>query len=208
MDVLPYLGPLLTIVPAVLAAYGNGPVIAVVVFARSSCTRNSKAASWCRSCTAARCGCRQRSCFSPHRRRGSGRHHRRPAGAAAGRGDCDVDRPTARGSPGRNEQPRDAETRRKDEQQEQEYEQRTEQKPAAKPRRSRWKSPTNENRGKQAKTTRVGRRRSGPVATRLRPIPPGYRSDRPPPPDSSRQRTGVRSGSGDQFRSLDRMFRQ
>jgi len=63
---------------------------------------------------------------------GPGRHRRRPAGAAAGRGDCDVDRPTARGSPGETEQPRDAETRRKDEQQEQEYEQRTEQKPAAK----------------------------------------------------------------------------
>ena len=33
MDVLPYLGPLLTITPAVFAAYGNSPVIAVVVFA-------------------------------------------------------------------------------------------------------------------------------------------------------------------------------
>jgi len=32
MDVLPYIGPLLTIAPAVVAAYGNGPVIAVVVF--------------------------------------------------------------------------------------------------------------------------------------------------------------------------------
>ena len=33
MDVLPYIGPLLTIAPAVFAAYGHGPVIAVVVFA-------------------------------------------------------------------------------------------------------------------------------------------------------------------------------
>jgi len=32
MDVLPYVGPLLTIAPAVFAAYGHGPAIAAVVF--------------------------------------------------------------------------------------------------------------------------------------------------------------------------------
>jgi predicted PurR-regulated permease PerM len=133
MDVLPYIGPLLTIAPAVFAASGNGPVIAAVVFAALVLYEEFES--------------RVMVPFV------YGRALRLPSavvffslivGAVLGGiigallalplvaaivmliDQLRVD------LPGETEQPRDAETRRKDEQQEQEYEQRTEQKPAAK----------------------------------------------------------------------------
>ena len=133
MDVLPYIGPLLTIAPAVFAASGNGPVIAAVVFAALVLYEEFES--------------RVMVPFV------YGRALRLPSavvffslivGAVLGGiigallalplvaaivmliDQLRVD------LPGETEQPQDVETRRKDEQQEQEYEQRTEQKPAAK----------------------------------------------------------------------------
>ena len=133
MDVLPYLGPLLTIAPATFAAYGQGPVIAAVVFAALLLYEEFESRVLVPLVY--------------------GRTLRLPSavvflslivGAALGGvigallalplaaaivmliDELRVD------LPGETEQPEDLATRRKDEQDEQEYEQRTGQKPAAK----------------------------------------------------------------------------
>ena len=133
MDVLPYIGPLLTIAPAVFAASGSGLVTAAVVFAALLLYEEFESRVLVPLVY--------------------GRTLRLPSavvifslivGAALGGiigallalpiaaaivmliDQLRVD------LPGETEQPQDVETRRKDEQQEQEYEQRTEQKPAAK----------------------------------------------------------------------------
>jgi predicted PurR-regulated permease PerM len=133
MDVLPYLGPLLTIAPVVLAAYGNGPVIALVVFAALVLYEEFESRVLVPLVY--------------------GRALRLPSavvflslivGAVLG-GIIGVllALPLAAAVvmlidqlrvdlPGETEQPQDAEERRRDEQQEREYERRTEQKPAAK----------------------------------------------------------------------------
>jgi predicted PurR-regulated permease PerM len=133
MDVLPYIGPLLTIAPAVFAAYGHGPVIAAVVFAALVLYEEFESRVLVPLVY--------------------GRALRLPAavvflslivGAVLG-GIIGVllALPLAAAIlmlidelrmdlPGQTEQPEDVETRRKDEQDEQEYEQRTEQKPAGK----------------------------------------------------------------------------
>jgi putative heme transporter len=133
MDVLPYIGPLLTIVPAVLAASGNGPVIAVVVFAAlflyeevesrflvplvyGHALRLPSAVVFFSLIVGAVLGGIIGALLAL------------PVAATIVMliDQLRVD------LPGETEQPQDVETRRKDEQQEQEYEQRTEQKPAAK----------------------------------------------------------------------------
>ena len=133
MDLLPYLGPLLTIAPAVFAAYGNGPVIAVVVFAAlllyeefesrvlvpfvyGRALRLPSAVVLCSLIIGAVLGGIIGALLAL------------PLAAAIVMliDQLRVD------LPGETEQPQDVETRRKDEQQEQEYEQRTEKKPAAK----------------------------------------------------------------------------
>ena len=133
LDVLPYIGPLLTIAPAVFAAYGNGPVIAVVVFAALVLYEEFES--------------RVMVPFV------YGRALRLPSAVVffslivgavlGGIVGALLALPLAAAIvmlidqlrvdlPGETEQPQDVETRRKDEQQEQEYEQRTEEKPAAK----------------------------------------------------------------------------
>jgi predicted PurR-regulated permease PerM len=133
LDVLPYLGPLLTIAPAVCAAYGNGPVIAVVVFAAlvlyeefesrvlvplvyGRALRLPSAVVFLSLIVGAVLGGIVGALLAL------------PLAAAIVMliDQLRVD------LPGETEQPQDVETRRKDEQQEQEYEQRTEEKPAAK----------------------------------------------------------------------------
>ena len=133
MDVLPYVGALLTIAPAVLAAYGNGPVIAAVVLAALLLYEEFESRFLVPLVY--------------------GRALRLPpsivllsliVGAVLGGiiGAL-LALPVAAAIvmlidqlrvdlPGEIEQPKDVATRRKDEQQEQEYEQRTEQKPVAK----------------------------------------------------------------------------
>jgi len=133
MDVLPYVGPLLTIGPAVFAAYGHGLVIAAVVFAALVLYEEFESRVLVPLVY--------------------GRALRLPVavvflsliiGAVLG-GIIGVllALPLAAAIvmlidelrmdlPGETEQPEDVETRRKDEQDEQEYEQRTEQKPAGK----------------------------------------------------------------------------
>jgi len=133
MDVLPYIGPLLTIAPAVFAAYGHGPVIAAAVFAALVLYGEFESRVLVPLVY--------------------GRALRLPAavvflslivGAVLG-GIIGVllALPLAAAIvmlidelrvdlPGETEQPEDVETCRKDEQDEQEYEQRTEQKPARK----------------------------------------------------------------------------
>ena len=54
-DVLPYIGPVLSVGPAVLAALPRGPVVAVVVLVLMSRTRSSKAASSFPGSMAGRC---------------------------------------------------------------------------------------------------------------------------------------------------------
>jgi predicted PurR-regulated permease PerM len=133
MDVLPYIGPLLTIAPAVLAAYGNGLVITAVVFAALVLYEEFESRVLVPLVY--------------------GRALRLPAAVVffslivgavlGGIIGALLALPLAAAIvmlidqlrvdlPGETEQPQDVETRRKDEQQEQEYEQRTEQKPAAK----------------------------------------------------------------------------
>jgi predicted PurR-regulated permease PerM len=133
MDLLPCIGPLLMIGPAVLAAYGNGPVIAVVVFVALLLYEEFES-----------------RILVPFI---YGRTLRLPSaivflslvvGAVlGGMIGALMALPLAAAIvmlidqlrldlPGETEQPRDLETRRKDKQQEQEYEQRTDQKPAAK----------------------------------------------------------------------------
>ena len=133
MDVLPYIGPLLTIAPAVFAAYGNGPVIAMVVFAAlllyeefesrvlvplvyGRALRLPSAVVFFSLIVGAVLGGIVGALLAL------------PLAAAIVMliDQLRVD------LPGETEQPRDVETRRKDEQQEREYEERTEQKPAAK----------------------------------------------------------------------------
>ena len=133
MDVLPYIGPLLTIAPVVLAAYGNGPVIAVVVFAALLLYEEFES-----------------RVLVPFV---YGRALRLPSAVVffslivgavlGGIIGALLALPLAAAIvmvidqlrvdlPGETEQPQDVETRRWDEQQEREYEQRTGQKPAAK----------------------------------------------------------------------------
>jgi predicted PurR-regulated permease PerM len=133
MDVLPYIGPLLTIAPAVFAASGNGPVIAVVVFAALFFYEEFESRF-----------------LVPHV---YSRALRLPSAVVlfslivgavlGGIIGALLALPLAAAIvmlidqlrvdlPGETEQPQDVKTRQKDEQQEQEYEQRTEQKPAAK----------------------------------------------------------------------------
>jgi predicted PurR-regulated permease PerM len=133
MDVLPYIGPLLTIAPAVFAAYGNGPAIAMVVFAAlllyeefesrvlvplvyGRALRLPSAVVFFSLIVGAVLGGIIGALLAL------------PLAAAIVMliDQLRVD------LPGETEQPRDVETRRKDEQQEREYEERTEQKPAAK----------------------------------------------------------------------------
>jgi predicted PurR-regulated permease PerM len=133
MDVLPYLGPLLTIAPAVFAAYGNGPVIAVVVFAAlllyeefesrvlvplvyGRALRLPSAVVFFSLIVGAVLGGIVGALLAL------------PLAAAIVMliDQLRVD------LPGETEQPQDVETRRKDEQQEREYEKRTEQKTTAK----------------------------------------------------------------------------
>jgi len=86
MDVLPYSARLLTIVPRFYAAYGNGPVIAVVVFRGARPVRGiRKAASWS-LCTPRVAAAVRVVVFSPSRRRGSGRIIGALLALAAGRG--------------------------------------------------------------------------------------------------------------------------
>jgi predicted PurR-regulated permease PerM len=133
MDVLPYIGPLLTIAPAVFAAYGNGPVIAAVVFAALLLYEEFESRILVPLVY--------------------GRMLRLPSAVVlfslivgavlGGIIGALLALPLAAAIvmlidqlrvdlPGETEQPKDVETRRKDEQQEQEYERRTEQKPAEK----------------------------------------------------------------------------
>jgi predicted PurR-regulated permease PerM len=133
MDVLPYIGPLLTIAPAAFAAYGNGPVIAAVVLAALFLYEEFESRVLVPLVY--------------------GRTLRLPSAVVlfslivgavlGGIIGALLALPLAAAIvmlidqlrvdlPGETEQPKDVATRRKDEQQEQEYEQRTEQKPAAK----------------------------------------------------------------------------
>ena len=133
MDVLPYIGPLLMIVPVVFAAYGNGPVIAAVVFAALLLYEEFES-----------------RVLVPFV---YGRALRLPAAVVflslivgavlGGIIGALMALPLAAAFvmlidqlrvdlPGETEQPRDVEERRIDEQQEQEYELRTDRKPAAK----------------------------------------------------------------------------
>ena len=133
MDVLPYIGPLLTIAPAVFAAYGNGPAIAVVVFAALLLYEELESRFLVPLVY--------------------GRALRLPSAVVlfslivgavlGGIIGALLALPLAAAIvmlidqlrvdlPGETEQPRDVDTRRKDERQEREYERRTDRKPAAK----------------------------------------------------------------------------
>ena len=63
-DVLPYIGPLFSVGPAVLAALARGPVVAGVVLVRCSPTRSSRAACSFPGSTAGRCAFPRPSCWS------------------------------------------------------------------------------------------------------------------------------------------------
>jgi len=201
MDVLPYSARCSRSCPRFLRLWQR-PGDCGVVFAGALLYEDSKAASWCARVRPARCGCRRAVVFLSL-----------IVGAVLGgivgallalplaRGDCDVDRPTARGSPGETEQPQDVETRRKDEQQEQEYEQRTEEKPAAKAAAIAVEIANERNRRKTTKTTPS---RQTAVAGRSRPgsgLFTGLSLGRPPAqtPPAEEPASGQ---DRDQFRSL------